>query len=251
MMTMFQWFDESIHNFDNSDINVAKIVASIWKRVHPPSYFLYRRKKIDACDDPKRHGYNTASFRKNQKVFDGMPHTFSTMKKRVISIIAGDSIHFICYLAINFGSHFKDGSSPKKEPSFIVNVDSSGGLDGMNPFVQWLLAVIYKVEVWVTKFLNTPSLVLIDSPSLSAIGRKCKRMIRSNTHIVCTIPIPHVTAAPTQEDTYNCGIFSVLNSRAAFLADLNHHVAWPLVVDAQSLWNLVLEPFWELPSKSK
>lgn len=36
-ITMFQWFAKSVTYFDDSDINVAKIVASIWTRVHPLS----------------------------------------------------------------------------------------------------------------------------------------------------------------------------------------------------------------------
>ena len=52
MTSMFQWFDDPT---DDSDINLSKIVASIWKRVHPPSYYLYRQKKIEASPDPKQH----------------------------------------------------------------------------------------------------------------------------------------------------------------------------------------------------
>jgi hypothetical protein len=52
---------------------------------------------------------------------------------------------FICYLAVNFGAHFKEENVTDKEPTFIANVDSSSVGEGMNPFVQWLLAVIYKL----------------------------------------------------------------------------------------------------------
>jgi hypothetical protein len=61
MTSMVQWFNESRSDFDDSDINVAKICSCIWKRIHPPSYLLYRRKKIEAS--PDQNGYDTASFR--------------------------------------------------------------------------------------------------------------------------------------------------------------------------------------------
>ncbi len=163
MTSMVQWSDESFTDIDDSNINVAKIVASIWKRVHPPSYYLHRQKKIDASKDPTYHGYNTSMFRKKKEAFDNVPQTFSIMKKRVISIIAGDGIHFVCYLAINFGAHFKSGdSTQKKEPSFIAKLDSSYEVRiGMNQFVHWLLAIIYELEVWITDFLNTPPQTLL------------------------------------------------------------------------------------------
>jgi hypothetical protein len=251
MTTMYQWFQNS-DVVDNSDLNVEKIVASIWKRMHPPSYFLYRQKKIDASKNPAEHGYNTATFRKMKVVFAGLPHTFSIMKKRVISIIAGDSSHFICYLAVNFGAHFK-GVTPAAdgEPCFIANIDSGNGGKGMNPFVQWLLAVIYELEVWVTQFLNTAPAVLITSPSLSEIGRRCKTMVKRKKHRVCQIPIPQVLGCPKQADGWNCGVFSVLNTRAVFLADLYHHVDWSQVIDVDSLLTRVLQPFWQLGTDPK
>jgi hypothetical protein len=243
MTTMYQWFENS-NVVDNSNLNVEKIVASIWKRMHPPSYFLYRQKKIDASNNPAKHGYNTATFRKMKVVFAGLPQTFSIMKKRVISIIAGDSRHFICYLAINFGAHFKDVTpAADREPSFIANIDSGNGGKGMDAFVQWLLAVIYELEVWVTKFLNTAPAVVIASPLLSDIGRRCKTMVRKKKHLVCQIPIPQALGCPKQADGWNCGVFSVLNTRSVFLADLHHHVDWSQVIDVQSLLTSVIQPF--------
>ncbi len=249
MTSMSRWFDESVQSFDDTDINVAKIVSSIWKRVHPPSYYYFRQKKIDASPDPVQHGYNTLPFRKMKLLFDDLPQSFSIMKKRVISIIAGNGVHFICYLVVNFGAHFKDGKATDKESSFIANLDSDGGGEEMNPFVQWLLAVIYELEVWVAKFLNTPLHASIESPSLATIGRKCKNQVQNENHRVCSIPISHDTQAPSQTDSCNCGIFSLLNNRAAYLADLNHHVNWSKVRDVDSLSALVVRPFWELPTK--
>jgi hypothetical protein len=92
---------------------------------------------------------------------------------------------------------------------------------------------------------------LIESPYLAKIGRKCKRQIQSKEHIVCSIPITHVTRAPTQEDTCNCGIYLLINTWAAFLGDRNHHVRWNKVHKAHALWTLVLKPFWELPKKQR
>jgi hypothetical protein len=93
------------------------------------------------------------------------------------------------------------------------------------------------------------ALGLIESPYIANIGRKCKRQIQSKKHIVCSIPITRVTRAPTQEDTCNCGIYSLINTRAAFLGDRNHHVRRNKVHNAHALWILVLKPFWELPKK--
>jgi hypothetical protein len=146
--------------------------------------------------------------------FDSLPHSFSMMKKRAISIIAGDGSHFISYLAVNFGAHFQEENSTNRDSTFIANIDSGNGSVNMHPFIQWLYAVIYELEVWVTQFLNTSALGLIERPYLAKIGRKCKRQIQSKEHIVCSIPITRVTRAPTQEDTCNCGIYSLLNTRA-------------------------------------
>ncbi len=249
MTSMVQWFNESRSDFDDSDINVAKICSCIWKRIHPPSYLLYRRKKIQAS--PDQNGYDTASFRKMKVHFDSIPHSFSIMKKRAILIIAGDGSHFISYLAVNFGAHFQEENSTNRDSAFIANIDSGDGSANMDPFIQWLFAVIYELEVWVTQFLNTSALDLIESPYLAKIGRKCKRQIQSKEHIVCSIPITRVTRAPTQEDTCNCGIYSLINTRAAFLGDRNHHVRWNKVHNAHALWTLVLKPFWELPKKQR
>jgi hypothetical protein len=154
--------------------------------------------------------------------FESIPHSFLIMKKRAISIIADNGSHFISYLAINFGARFCEGNSTNRDSTFIAKIDSGNGQDDMNPFIEWFLA--YKLEVWVTQFLNTPALSLIKSPNLANIGRKCKRQIQLEEHTVCSIPISRVTGAPTQVDTRNCGIYSLLNTRAAFLSDLNHHV---------------------------
>jgi hypothetical protein len=249
MTSMFQWFNKSRSDFDDSNINVAnpKICSCIWKRIHPPSYLLYHQKKMEAS--PDQNGYDATSFRKMKVRFDILPHSFSIMKKRAISIIAGDGSHFISYLAVNFGAHFQEGNSTNRDSTFIANIDSGDDIVNMNPFMQWLFAVIYELEVWVTQFLNTSALGLIESPYLPNIGRKCKRQIQSKEHIVCSIPITHVTRAPTQEDTCNCGIYLLLNTRAAFWGDRNHHVRWNKVHNAHALWTLVLKPFWELPKE--
>jgi hypothetical protein len=74
MTSMVQWFNESRSDFDDSDINVAKICSCIWKRIHPPSYLLYRWKKSEAS--PDQNAYDTASFRKMKVHFDSIPHSF-------------------------------------------------------------------------------------------------------------------------------------------------------------------------------
>jgi hypothetical protein len=247
MTSMVEWFNKSRADFDDSGINVGRICTCIWKQIHPPSYLLHRQKKIEAS--PDQNGYDTASFRRMKLRFDSLPHNFSVMKKRAISIIAGDGSHFISYLAVNFGAHFQEENSRNRDSTFIANIDSGDGNVGVNPFIQWLFAVIYKLEVWVTQFLNTSALGLIESPYLANIGRKCKRQIQSKEHIVCSIPISRVTRAPTQEYTCNCGIYSLLNTQAAFWGDRNHHVRWNKVHNAHALWTLVLKPFWELPKK--
>jgi hypothetical protein len=252
MTFMVQWFNESRADFDDSDINVAKICSCIWKRIHPPSYLLYRQKQIEVSLD--QNGYDTASFRKMKLRFDShsLPHSFSIMKKRAISIIAGDGSHFISYLAVNFVAHFQEENSTNRDSAFSANIESGDGSVNMNPFIQWLFAVIYELEIWVTQFLNTSALCLIERPYLAKIGRKCKRQIQSKEHIVCSILITCVTRAPTQEDTCNCGIYSLLNTRAAFLGDWNYqHVRWNKVHNAHALWTLVLKPFWELPKKQR
>jgi hypothetical protein len=121
--------------------------------------------------------------------FESIPHSISIMKKRAISIIGCNGSHFISYLAVNFGAHFLGENSMNTDSTFIANIDSGNGQEDMNPFIQWLLAVIYKLEVWVTQFLNTPALSLIKSPNLADIGRKCKRQIQSKEHSVCSIAI--------------------------------------------------------------
>jgi hypothetical protein len=99
MTSMVQWFNESRSDFDDSDINVAKICCCIWKRIHPPSYLFYRQKKIEAS--PDQNGYDIESFRKMKVQFDSIPDSFFIMKKRAISIIAGDGSHFISYLVLD------------------------------------------------------------------------------------------------------------------------------------------------------
>jgi hypothetical protein len=249
MTSMVEWFNESRSDFDDSDINVAKICSCIWKRIHPPSYLLYCPKKIEAS--PDQNGYDTASFRRMKLRFDSLPHSFSIMKKRAISIIAGGGSHFFSYLAVHFGAHFQEENSTNRDSTFIANINSGDGSANVNPFIQWLFAVIYELEVWVAQFLNTSALGLIESPYLAKIGRKCKRQIQSKEHIVCSIPVSRVTRMPTQEDTCNCGIYLLLNTQAAFLGERNHHVRWNKVHNAHALWTLVLKPFWELPKKQR
>jgi hypothetical protein len=45
MTSMVEWFNESRSDFDDSDINVAKICSCIWKQIHSQSYLLYRQKE--------------------------------------------------------------------------------------------------------------------------------------------------------------------------------------------------------------
>jgi hypothetical protein len=165
---------------------------------------------------PDQNGYAAASFRKMKVHFHSLRHSFFIMKKRAISIIAGDGSHFISYLAVHFGAHFQEENSTNRDSAYIANIDSGDGSANMDPFIQWLFAVIYELEVWVIRFLNTLALGSIESPYLAKIGRKCKQQIQSKKHIVYSIPISRVTRAPTQEDTCNCGIYLLLNTRAAF-----------------------------------
>ena len=60
MTSMVQWFNEAPADFDDSGINVSKICSGIWKRIHPPSYYFYRQKKIEAS--PDQNGYHTPTF---------------------------------------------------------------------------------------------------------------------------------------------------------------------------------------------
>ena len=98
--------------------------ASGSKFIHKVTYYTVRR-KIEAS--PDQNGYDTASFRKMKVHFDSIPHSFSIMKKRAISIIAGDGSHFISYLAVNFGAHFQEEISTNRDSTFIANIDSGDG----------------------------------------------------------------------------------------------------------------------------
>jgi hypothetical protein len=77
--SMYYWVDKSVTGFDDSDVNLAKIIDNIWMRVHPPSYYLFHRLKIYAGSNPKRNGYVTASFRKMKLVFQNLSQTFLIM----------------------------------------------------------------------------------------------------------------------------------------------------------------------------
>jgi hypothetical protein len=134
MTSMAEWFNESHADFDDSDINVARICSCIWKQIHPLSHLLYRQKKIEATS-PDQNGYDTASFRRMKLRFDSLPHSFSIMKKRAISIIAGDGNHFISYLSVNFGADFQKENSMNRDSTFIANIDSGDGIVNMGPFI--------------------------------------------------------------------------------------------------------------------
>jgi hypothetical protein len=245
MSIMYDWFAS---NVDDTDINVAKIVSSVWKRVHPPSYFLYRQKKIDASAEPKHHGYNTASFRRQKKRFSGIPQNFSIMKKRVISLVLGNQLHFTAYLVVNFGAHFQEGGNDDKAPCFIGNCDSLGGGRAMNTVVYFILSVMYEIEVWVAKLLNVGENFTIPNLDLVELGRKCKRSANDRQHHICKIPVLNVPQAISQNDGYNCGLFGIMNTKAAFLADTLHYVSWPLITNVEMLGKLVIKPFWDLPN---
>jgi hypothetical protein len=57
------------------------------------------------------------------------------MKKHVISIIAGNGVYFISYLAINVGAHFQEENSTNRDSTSIANIDIGAGDDDMNPFI--------------------------------------------------------------------------------------------------------------------
>jgi hypothetical protein len=61
MNSMLQWSDRRVANPDHSDMNVAKIVACIWKLVHLPSHFYFCQKKIETSPNLDQNGYNTLS----------------------------------------------------------------------------------------------------------------------------------------------------------------------------------------------
>jgi hypothetical protein len=127
--------------------------------------------------------------------FDSIPHSFSIMKKRAISIIAGDGSHFISYLAVDFGAHSQEENSTNRDSTFIANINSGDGSANMNPFIQWLFAVMYELEVWVAQFLKTSALSLIERPYLAKIGRMQAANTIEGTHCLLHSHYPRYTSA--------------------------------------------------------
>jgi hypothetical protein len=68
------WFNNSHANLDGSYISVTKMCSCIWKQIHPPSYLLYRQKKIKVS--PDQNGHNTLSFQRMKETFDSISHSF-------------------------------------------------------------------------------------------------------------------------------------------------------------------------------
>jgi hypothetical protein len=65
-------------------------------------------------------------------------------------------------------------------------------------------------------------------------------------HIAC---YTSTNSRPIQDDSCNCGMYSLLDTRVTFLADLHHHVKWNKVHNVHLLWSLVLRPFCEKKCK--
>jgi hypothetical protein len=250
---LYDWFNKSYTDTDDSDTAVQKLVDSVWKRIHPPSYYLFRDRKIEAFGKKEECAYNTPTYRRNRLVFGKIPQEFSIMKKRVIGILAGNGRHFASYLVINFGAHFQEGISSEKPRTFIADCDSMyfGEPDNeMAPFVYFILSVIYELERWIGHFQITPAGYEFVNPPLVAIGRNCLVNAKQHLGLVCSIPMDFVKNIPQQVDGWNCGIFALLNQRACFLADVHRHVLWSDVKNVFHLWEQVLEPFWNLPDDS-
>jgi hypothetical protein len=137
--SIYNWFTKVNKDIDDSDNNVNKLVDIIWKRVHPPSYYLFRQRKIAAFRNKRKCAYNTATYRKLRPVFGEISQEFSIMKKRIIGLTVGDGMHFAGYLIVNFGAHFQEGGITEKTPTFIANCDSLHGDDElgiMDKYIQ-------------------------------------------------------------------------------------------------------------------
>ena len=246
--TIFNWFAKTYTGIDDSDLAVHRSVDYIWKRIHPPSYYMFWDRKVLAFDPPKECSYNTPSYRKMRTTLGKLPHRFSILKKRIIGIVLGDGMHFLSYLVVNFGAHFQDGEQ-SKNPSFIADVDSfRSDHKDMREFVYWLLGVIYELEIWIGQFQNTLAEGIIRNPDLVLIGRTALENAKKQLGVVSTIPVKHLRDCPQQRDTWNCGVFAVLNQRACYLADIHHRIYWPNIKKPRDLWTEVLQHFWRLPT---
>jgi hypothetical protein len=106
---------------------------------------------------------------------------------------------------------------------FIANIDSGLSHDNMAPLIQCLLAVIYKLEAWVTQFLNTLVMGLVKSHFLANIGCKFKRQIQSKEDTICSIPIAH--KAPSQDTPAFAAFIPCSRQEPLFLANLHHHAS--------------------------
>ncbi len=134
------WFAKRGNDLIDSDNQVHKMVDIIWRRVHPPSYYLFRDRKIAAFENKRQCPYNTATYRKCRSVFSEIAHEFSIMTKRIIGLTVGNGTHYAGYLVVNFGAHFQEGGITEKTPTFIANCDSLHGDDDelgiMDKYIQ-------------------------------------------------------------------------------------------------------------------
>jgi hypothetical protein len=191
-------------------------------------------------------------------LFKDVSMDFNILSKRVISVVVGTGLHWVPYFAFHLGEKVcqpvaLSRSSRNRPRSFITVADSFLHTNGSpeDLFVVFLFEVIFYLEKYVTKVVNRRDEDPFPSPDLVKMAQECRQWVKQGTAMIEAKAFEQHQLFYRQSDGWNCGIFSVINTTAVYVADVLYHQNWLEIRDSKDFFNKVLQPYWDVAKGGK
>jgi hypothetical protein len=115
----------------------------------------------------------------------------------------------------------------------------------------FLFEVIFYLEKYVTKVVNRCDEDPFPSPDLVKMAQECRQRVKQGTAMIEAKAFEQHQLFYRQSDGWNCGIFSVINTTAVYVADVLYHQNWLEIRDSKDFFNKVLQPYWDVAKGGK
>jgi hypothetical protein len=248
--SIYKWFLEDGKASEKAE-DISRLMTYIWRVVHPPSYLMFLARKGAVPEDD-------SWYRKYAPIFKDVPMDFNIFSKRVMSVVVGCGSHWVTYLGLHVGEWLchrvatrNPSKNPRPKPMIVVTDSLSQHEFGSDEdlFVVFLFDFLLHLEKYITQ-LTTLKLKLGDdvpSPNLAQLGDDCRERARTRNSIFANNPFEghKLFYQQATNDSYNCGIFAIINVTAVYLADL-YSFDWVNVRDTKTLFDKVMKPYWHV-----
>ncbi len=253
---IYSWFQQDT-GISEAPSDIVKLIQYIWRVIHPTSYFLTIKtqfKNTEFAPEQMDRWYQQYASK-----FKDVPMEFNIFSKRVISLVVGNGIHWCSYFAFHLGEKLcqpvATTRSGKQRPrSFITYVDSLGNHEIGAPedlFVVFLFDVILQLEKWITRLVNRTDGDPFPPPGLIQIARECRQRAKEGQSIFRAEEFEKHNSYYQQSDDFNCGIFSLINVTAVYVADTKFSQNWLEIRDPADFFTKVLKPYFDVAKGGK